>query len=374
MQRRLLVEAQRQVAIAVHLAGVGKEVARAVHRFHAHRLVFRFDEEHVLPIVFPVSRPLPQRLVVDERRLHLDVAGGEEHVAHVVGEQVIERRALVQPERGAWCPLVEREESEIAAELSMVALLGLLDLGQVRLQLLVAEERGTVDALHRLIARIALPVRVRGGQQLERLQAAARRHVRPDAEIDEEVAILDRVDRDDLLSLRLLLDQLHLQRLAALAEEPDRFLARPHLPLVDVIAGRDLLHPLLDGREVLGHERPLDDEVVEEAFVGRGTDPALHVRKELRDRRGEQVRRAVAVHRQRLGIFRRQHPHLGVFLQRVREIDHMVVHHPGVRRLRQARRYRCGDIADSRSLSDRFRRSVWESNSEGQSVDSESRN
>jgi hypothetical protein len=263
---------------------------------------------------------------------------------------------------------MKRHQAELAPQLAVVALLGFFEAREIRLQLVFAEERGAVDALHRLIARISLPVRVRGGQQLERLQAAARRHVRPDAEIDEEVAILDRVDRDDLLSLRLLFDQLHLQRLAALPEEPDRVLARPHLPLVDVVAGRDLLHPLLDGREIFGHERPLDDEVVEEAFVGRGTDPALHARKELRDRRGEQVRRAVAVHRQRLGIFRRQYPDLCVFLQRVGEVDQMFVHHTGVCGLRQTWRYRCGDITDSRGLGDRFRRSVWESNSEGQSV------
>ena len=105
VQRRLLVKADRQIAIAVRLARVGQEVARAVHRLHAHRLAFRLDEEHVLPVVRPVAGPLPQRLVVDERRLHLDVAGGEQHVAHVVRERVVERRALVQPERRARRPL-----------------------------------------------------------------------------------------------------------------------------------------------------------------------------------------------------------------------------------------------------------------------------
>ena len=120
----------------------------------------------------------------------------------------------------------------------MVALLGFFDLREIRLQLFVAEERRAVDALHRLVARIALPVRVRRVQQLERLQPAARRHVRADAEIDEQVAILDRVDGHVLLAVRLLLDELHLQRLAALAEERDRLLARPHLALVDAVGRR----------------------------------------------------------------------------------------------------------------------------------------
>ena len=127
VQRRLLVKADRQIAIAAHLAGVGQEMARAVHRLQAHRLAFGFDEEHVLPVMLPVAGPLPQRLVVDERRLHLDVAGREQHVAHVVRERVVERRALAQPERGARRPRVKREETEVLADLAVVALLRFFD-------------------------------------------------------------------------------------------------------------------------------------------------------------------------------------------------------------------------------------------------------
>ena len=87
------------------------------------------------------------------------------------------------------------------------------------LQLLLGQERRAVDALHRLVARVALPVGVRRGQQLERLQLAGRRHVRADAEVDEGLAVLDRVAGDLGLAFGLLVDQLHLQRLAARAEE-----------------------------------------------------------------------------------------------------------------------------------------------------------
>ena len=143
---------------------------------------------------------------------------------------------------------MEEKQAELAADLAVVALLRFLDAREVCLQLVLAEERRAVDALHRLIARIALPVRVRRRQQLERLQPAAGRHVRTDAEVDERVAVLDRVDRHVLLAGRLLLDQLHLERLAAPAEEGDRFLARPHLPLVDEVGRGDLAHALFDLR------------------------------------------------------------------------------------------------------------------------------
>ena len=206
MQRRLLVEAHRQVPIAVRLARVSQKVAGAVHRLHAHRLAFRFDEEHVLPVMLPVAGPLPQRLVVDERRLHLDIPRGEQDVAHVVRERVVERRALVEPERGARRPLMEREQTQLATELAVIPLLRFLDLREMGLEILLREKRRSVDALHRLVARIALPIGVRGVQYLEGLQFAGRRHVRPDAEIDEGLRILDRVTRDFRLAGGLLVD------------------------------------------------------------------------------------------------------------------------------------------------------------------------
>src|SRR5262245_17210682 len=114
--------------------------------------------------------------------------------------------------------------------------------------------------------------------------------MRADAEVDERVLVLDRVDGYFLLPGRLLFDQLHLQRLAALLEEVDRFLPRPQLALEDEVVAGQLLHLLLDRLEIFGYERALDDEVVVEAVLERRTDAALHVREQRRDRRGQQVR------------------------------------------------------------------------------------
>ena len=200
---------------------------------------------------------------------------------------------------------MEHEEAELLPELAVVALLGFLETLQIRVELRLGEEGGAVHALHRLILRVALPVRVRRGQQLERLEPARWRHVRSDTEVDEEVAVLDRVAGDVRLAGRLLLDELHLQRLAALGEEVDRFLARPHLPLVREIGGGELAHLRFDALQILGHERLLDDEVVEEPIVGGGADAALDAGIELRDGGGEQMRRRVAIERERVGALRR---------------------------------------------------------------------
>ena len=92
----------------------------------------------------------------------------------------------------------------------------------------------------------------------------------------------------------------HLQRLAALREEAPspRRLRLPH-PHERQVARGNLAHPLLDALEILGHERALDDEVVEEALVGGRADAALRPGKELEHRRREQVGGAVAGERQR---------------------------------------------------------------------------
>ena len=292
-------------------------MARAVHGLHRHvgprvrlafrlcRAVARLDQEHVLAVVLPVPRGLPERLVVNQRRLDFVVARREQHVAHVRRQQVVDERALAQPQGRAGRVRMEREEAEVLADPAMVPLLRFLDLGQVLLQLLVLEERRAVHALHGLIARIALPVRVRRGEQLERLQPAGRRHVRAHAEVHERVAILDGVAGDFGLARGLFLDQLHLEGLATLAEEADRFLARPHLPLVRQVLARQRAHLRFDLLEVLGHERAAHHEVVEEALVGRRSDAAAGAWKQLGDRGRQQVSGRVPVQRQGIRPVRR---------------------------------------------------------------------
>ena len=220
---------------------------------------------------------------------------------------------------------MEREQAELAPKLAVVALLGLFNLREVRLQILVGEERGAVDALHRLIARVAFPVRIRRAQQLERLQLAGRRDVGADAEINERFRILDCVAGHFSLPCSLLVDQLHLKQLAPLREERLGLVPRPHLALVGQIFGRQILHLLLDGVEILGHERTIDDEVVEETFVGRGSDAALRSGEELRHRRRQQMRAAVPVERQRFRAAVGDDADRGIFLERAGEIDERAV-------------------------------------------------
>src|SRR6185369_13305115 len=70
--------------------------------------------------------------------------------------------ALRVPEDEAGARVVrDREEVELLAETTVVAALGLLELVEVVVELFLGEERVPVDALHRRVAFLALPVRGR---------------------------------------------------------------------------------------------------------------------------------------------------------------------------------------------------------------------
>jgi hypothetical protein len=256
---------------------------------------------------------------------------------------------------------MEHEELLIAADFPVVALLCLFKAREVFLEFLFRQERGAVDALHRLIPRVALPIRVRGREQLERFQLARRGNMRTDAEVDKGLLVLDRVAGDLALAFRLFLDQLHLERLAARGEEPLGLLARPHLALEDKVLVRQLAHPLLDRLEILRDKRPGDDEVVEEALVGWRTNSALHAGKHVRHGSRQQVRRAVAVDRQRVRrVSRRDDLHGGVGRQRKREIDQPVADLAGQRRIGKPGRDQRGQIADRRTRRHTTARSIWQ--------------
>ena len=102
VQRSRLCVSQRQVAIAPERAAEEQHVPRAVHRLHAVDLVVgERDQEHVLAELLPVARGLPERLVVDERRLDLHISALRVLRAPEILEHVEDRHALRMPERRA---------------------------------------------------------------------------------------------------------------------------------------------------------------------------------------------------------------------------------------------------------------------------------
>ena len=96
--------------------------------------------EHVLAVLAPVARHLPERLVEEQRRLHLARSRSASSSARIARTAVVEHRALRQPEGRARRLRMEDEQLELLAELAVVALLRLLEQLQVRLERLLVEE------------------------------------------------------------------------------------------------------------------------------------------------------------------------------------------------------------------------------------------
>lgn len=79
-----LAGADGQLAVGMRLGGVHQHAARAVHGLNAVLFVVNDGGVHVVLVVVPVARGLPQLLVHDERRGDLHVAGLVVNLAPVV--------------------------------------------------------------------------------------------------------------------------------------------------------------------------------------------------------------------------------------------------------------------------------------------------
>src|SRR5207245_349766 len=107
----------------------------------------------------PVTGRQPERLVVDERRLHLDVAAPRILAPPEIFELVPDGHSLRVPERRAWRVLVEVKEVEALPEHPVVALARLLEPLEVGVEILLVVERGAVDPRQLRLRRVAAPVR-----------------------------------------------------------------------------------------------------------------------------------------------------------------------------------------------------------------------
>ena len=260
VEHAVLRQTERQLAVRADAAAVDERRLRAVHRLEAERLALGLEQEHVLAVVLPVARPLPERLADERRRVDLLVAAPRLQIAHGATQRLVQRPALRMPEGGPRRDVVEREEVELHAELAVVALLRLLAPPQEAIELLLRLPDRAVDPLERRARLVAAPVGAGHREQLERPDPAGRRDVRPLAQVDERAVLVDR-GRRHRRAVPLgpggeVVEDLDLERLAALGEERPA-LGRRQLATDERMVGGDALgHPRLDRGQVVGRQRP----------------------------------------------------------------------------------------------------------------------
>src|SRR5262249_35862730 len=162
------------------------DVARAVHRLDGElALILGHSCEHVLAEGLPVSGGLPQGLVQELGPVDLAITHRVLTTAHVVDEVLEQFPAFRMPEYDPRSFLLKMEEVHLAAELTVVAFLGFLQLLEIGGEFRLGGPGGTVNALQLRPLRVAAPVGTGKMGDLEGLaNLAGRGHVRTAAEIE----------------------------------------------------------------------------------------------------------------------------------------------------------------------------------------------
>ena len=287
-----LAGANGQLAVRMRLGGVHQHAARAVHGLNAVLFVVDDGGVHVVLVVVPVARGLPQLLVHDERRGDLHVAGLVVDLAPVVQQRVLKDHAVGQEEREAGGLVAHHKEVHFAADLAMVALLGLLQHVHMLVELFLGGKGDAVDAGEHLVVLVALPVGARDAGELKGLQSLGVADVGTDAHVDV-VALLVEGDAGVVVQVA---DVLDLVLLAALLHKGDGLgtglLVHGELEvLLD-----DPFHLGLDrGEVVLADLDALGQvDVVVKAVVGRGAVGKVGLGIEALDGLRHDVRGGVA--------------------------------------------------------------------------------
>ena len=263
-----LAGANGQLAVGVRLGGVHQHAARAVHGLNAVLFVVDDGGIHVVLVVVPVARGLPQLLVHDERRGDLHVTGLVVDLAPVVQQRVLKDHAVGQEEREAGGLVAHHKEVHLAADLAVVALLGLLQHVHVLVELFLGGKGDAVDAGEHLVVLVALPVGARDAGELKGLEGLGVADVGADAHVDV-VALLVEGDAGIVVQVA---DVLDLVLLATLLHKGDGLGTGLFVHGELEILLDDLLHLGLDrGEVVLADLDALGQvDIIVEAVVGRG--------------------------------------------------------------------------------------------------------
>eukprot|EP00050_Salpingoeca_kvevrii_P006220 m.288086 g.288086 ORF g.288086 m.288086 type:complete len:548 (-) comp11898_c0_seq1:182-1825(-) len=193
-------KAKRELLVGAVAVLEDEAVSRAVHGLEGKRLLLALKLEHVLRVVGPVARRLPE--------LAVENVGGDDllEAAHLVlaadkvDERVVDVGAVGREKAAAGAEVVEEKELLVAANLAVVALCGLLLDDLPLLEELRVGKGDAIDALERLGLGLALPVRRGGLCDLEGLDLARVADMGAAAQINEgTIAVHRRAVRRNLL-------------------------------------------------------------------------------------------------------------------------------------------------------------------------------
>ena len=335
-----LAVAQRQVAVALDTLLEDQDVTGAVHRLERVIAFLAFRGEHVVAVFVPVAGLFPQALVQNLRPFDLLVAVVPIDAAHVLLHLLPQRPALGVPKHRAGRMFVDVKQIQFTTQLAVVSLLGLLDHGQVLLQVVLAGPGRAVNALQHLVAVIAAPVGARHLHQLEVLELAGAGHVWAAAQVFK-IALA--VQRHVLVAGNAGNDFCFVV-LALPFEIRHGFVAWQHTAHHRLVFARQLRHALFDGHQVFRREGTLVRKIVEEPVFNHRANGHLRIGKQFFHRVSQQVGGGMANHLQAVGIFGGDDGQRAVRRDLKAGVHHLVANFAGQRSFGQAGADRCSNF------------------------------
>ena len=185
MYQTKLTCTERQLTVAVLLRLIHQHAAWAVHRLNSIIFTINLGKVHILFIMSPVTRLLPESTVQNHWSLNLLITITAMHFAPVVNQLIADNHAIWMEEWEAWALFMNAEEIKLLANLAMVALSSLLQHVEISLQLILLLKGSTIDTLQHLILLTATPVSTCYTLQLNSFYLASRYNVRTSTQVSK---------------------------------------------------------------------------------------------------------------------------------------------------------------------------------------------
>ena len=294
VDRAQLAPADRQLTVAALLAVENPDMEGAVHRLElVLDLVDVHRRVHVLAVEIEMAGGLPQVLAGDMRGVEQLIVVAIVLVLPEILDQAAQLRPLGLPENEPGADFVaDGEQLEFLAEAAMIALLGLFEVVEVFLEVLLVEEGGAIDALQHIAFFVTAPVGAGDTKQLEGLDERGVGQMRAAAEVGELAHLIEGDDFGGQV-----FDEFDLEFLFLAGEFLDGGGAAQLRALKRQGGAHQFLHLRLDGGEVLRREGLVVEEVVVEAvFDGRADGDLDIFAIDSAYCQGHDVRGAVAQH------------------------------------------------------------------------------
>jgi len=159
---------QRKVAIALGALPVDQHVARAIHRLQGIvAVIFCLGQKHVLAIILPMARGFPKGAIHDVGRVDLDVACLFLAIPHVADQGLEQPPAFCMPKDGAGCDFFKVKQVHFTAQLAVIAFLGFLHHGHMRVKRRFVSKGDAIDAAEHLVVAVTPPIGPRHAGQLK---------------------------------------------------------------------------------------------------------------------------------------------------------------------------------------------------------------